>query len=95
VKSPGQVWDLWAVIVNFNFRRRFITCTLFPKYYRHGKFKEFGISGACSIHVKDEKCIQNFSQKIFKKEGVDWIHLAWNMVQWQAVVNMGMNIQVS
>jgi hypothetical protein len=27
-------------------------------------------------------------------EGMDWINLAWNRVQWRALVNMVMNLRV-
>jgi hypothetical protein len=75
------------------------------------------MSGAYSMHRRDEKCIQNFCQKSEGKrplrrprcrwednikidlkemgwEHVDWLHLAPDRDQWQALVNMVMNLGV-
>jgi hypothetical protein len=49
----------------------------------------------------DEKFVQHFvwNSKNYQRkigyEGVGWIHLAWDMDQWWAVLNIVMNIQVS
>jgi len=53
------------------------------------------MGGSCRTHVLDEKCIQNFGQKVRREEtsrnDMDWIHLAQERDQWWAVVNTVMN----
>jgi len=65
------------------------------------------MSGACSMHGRDEKCIQNFGQRprhrwenigLDLRErgwgGVDWIHLAQDREEWWALLNVVMNVWV-
>jgi hypothetical protein len=57
------------------------------------------MSGTCSIHGTDEKCMQNLSESMMVRdhseagwEAVDWSHLTQDRDQWQALVNIIMNL---
>jgi len=44
---------------------------LFTKYCNTDQIKEYGMGGACNIHAKNTKFIQNFSRKTWR-EGTTW-----------------------
>jgi hypothetical protein len=58
------------------------------------------MGGTCSMHGKDEKCIQHLAKNPEGKrpqgcESADWMHLAQdNRDQWWALVNTVMNLRV-
>jgi hypothetical protein len=57
------------------------------------------MDGDCSTHGRYEKCIELGDNTLVDlreiwREFVEWMHLAQDSDQWQALVNMVMNLRV-
>jgi hypothetical protein len=46
-----------------NYTPRSFVTSRFTKYYYGDYVEEEGMGGACSMHVREEKCLQNFGPK--------------------------------